>query len=104
MRDVPRLGQVEIGSSSRASSRRSCGSNHKHTGFRNQYARGDERYPLSVDADSEQHYHAYAQWLNQIASVNSTSTSYNTKASMTNDGGGNNYGYNDNNWLTTASG
>jgi RHS repeat-associated protein len=41
--------------------------------------------------------------LNQIASVNSTSTSYNTKATMTNDGGGNNYGYNDMNWLTTAS-
>jgi RHS repeat-associated protein len=42
--------------------------------------------------------------LNQIASVNSTATSYNTKADMTNDGVGDNYGYNDNNWLTTASG
>jgi RHS repeat-associated protein len=42
--------------------------------------------------------------LNQIASVNSTSTAYNTKADLTNDGGGNNYGYNDMNWLTTASG
>jgi RHS repeat-associated protein len=62
----------------------------------------DTRYPWTPTASST--ITLTPNGLNQIASVNSTSTSYNTKGSMTNDGGGNNYGYNDNNWLTTASG
>jgi RHS repeat-associated protein len=61
----------------------------------------DSRYTWTPTASSTLTF--TPNGLNQIASVNSTSTSYNTKADMTNDGGANNYGYNDMNWLTTAS-